>query len=126
MVLPALAQIAALESRIVELKGQCLSELKARLQAARQTVSDLEKELAKLTGSPSIGTAVAVRRPRTSPEDLRRLVLKALAETPTGLSAKELATTAGLNYQAVLQFLNANPKAFKMTGSARAKRYFLR
>ncbi len=124
MSIPALAQIAALEARIVELKGQCLSELKARLQAARHAVCELEAELGKLTGLPSAG--LAVRRPRTTAEDLRRLVLKALAETPTGLSAKELANTAGLNYQAVLQFLNANPKAFKTTGSVRAKRFFLK
>ena len=121
----ALTQIQALETRIRQLRGVQLDELNARLHAARCEVSELERELAKLTGqAPSAG--LSVRAPRLSSEEVRRLVLKALAETPTGLSQAEVAQRTGLKYPTVAVFLKKNPKAFKTTGSGRSKRYFLK
>lgn len=121
----ALTQIKELEARIEALRATQLCELKTQLQAARNTVVELERELAKLTGqAPAAG--VALRAPRTSSAEVRRLVLKALSENPTGLSQAELAQQTSLNYGTVAVFLKKAGKEFKTTGSLRAKRYFLK
>ena len=121
----AQTQIKELEARIQELRATQLCELKTQLQTARNTVVELERELAKLTGQlPPAG--LPVRAPRTSSEEVRRLVLKALAENPTGLSQAELAHDTGLKYPTVAVFLKKNPKTFKTTGTVRSKRYFLK
>lgn len=121
----AQTQIKELEARIQELRATQLCELKTQLQAARNTVIELERELAKLTGQvPPAG--IVVRAPRTSSEEVRRLILKALAENPTGLSQAEVAQKTGLKYATVAVFLKKQAKTFKTTGSVRSKRYFLK
>ena len=121
----ALSQINALESRIQQLRVSQVSELKVKLQEARQNVACLEAELAKLTGqAPAAGTVI--RRPRTSTEDIRSGILKALAGSPHGMSQKEIADATGLNYQTVVLFLKHNLKDFKFTGALKGKRYFLK
>ncbi len=121
----ALSQISELQTRIQQLRISHVAELKEKLQEAKRTVACLEAELAKVTGqTPPVETAV--RRTRTSPEDIRARVLKALAATPTGLSQKKIAEATGLNYTTVMIFLKKNPKDFKTTGSLKNKRYFLK
>ena len=121
----AQSQIKELESRIQQLRGSQASELKEKLREARLTVVALEAELAKLTGQapPAAGT---IRRTRTSPEDVRSGILKALASSPHGMSQKEIADATGLNYATVVMFLKKNLKDFKFTGALKGKRYFLK
>lgn len=122
----ALSQISELEARIQQLRGSQVSELRERLREARQTVACLEAELAKLTGQAPPAAGTIIRRTRTSPEDIRSMILKALATAPTGLSQKEIAEATGLNYQTVVMFLKNNLKDFKFTGALKSKRFFLK
>jgi len=118
-------QIAELEAKITQLRSSQVTELKEKLQAARQTVAELEAEIAKITGrAPVVGKLE--RRKRTSSEDVKGGILKALAASPQGLSQKEISEATGLNYNTVVLFLKNNPKDFKTTGKLRSKRYFLK
>jgi len=119
------SQIQELEARIQSLRSSQVNELKDQLREARQTVASLEAEIAAITGKPIIG-ASPERRQRTRSEDVRKGILKALAETPTGLSQKEISDATGLQYQTVIVFLKKNLKDFKTTGSFKGKRYFLK
>ncbi len=121
----AQTQIAELEAKIQALRSAQVTELKEQLHAARKVVADLEGQLAQITGKAPAAGAV-VRRTRTSSEDVRKGILKALADSPTGLSQKEISDTTGLSYQTVVVFLKKNPKDFKTTGSFKSKRYFLK
>ena len=121
----ALSQIAELESKILQLRSAQLTELQDQLKAARQTVAALEAEIGKLTGQAPVA-GKPERRKRTSPEDVKSGILKALAAAPTGLSQKEISDASGLNYQTVVLFLKNNPKNFKTTGKLKSKRYFLK
>ena len=121
----AQSQIEELESRIQQLRGSQLSELKEKLREAKLSVAALEAELAKLTGTVIVGP-LKMRRARTSSEDVRAGVLKALSLAPHGMSQKQIADAAGLNYQTVVIFLKKNLKDFKTTGSLKSKRYFLK
>jgi len=121
----AQSQIKELEARIQQLRGTQLSELKEKLQEARQTVACLEAELAKLTGTVIVGPS-RIRRPRTNSEDVRSGILKALSSAPTGMSQKEIAEATGINYATVAVFLKKKSKDFKTTGSLKSKRYFLK
>ena len=125
MVTEAQSQIAELEARIQQLRSSQLGELKAQLHAARQTVVQLEADIARITGNRS-STCTPERRKRTSSEDVRAFILKALASAPQGLSQKEISDASGLNYNTVVLFLKANAKNFKTTGTLRSKRYFLK
>ena len=124
----ALSQISELEFRIQQLRVSQVSELKEKLHEARLYVAALEAELAKLTGQapPTTGTIIRRTRTRTSPEDVRAGILKALAGSPHGMSQKEIAEATGLNYQTVGLFLKKNLKDFKFTGALKGKRYFLK
>jgi len=124
----AQSQIKELESQIQQLRVCQLSELNEKLREARQNVACLEAELAKLTGHAPAPAAVGsvIRRQRTSSEDIRSGILKALAGSPHGMSQKEIADATGINYQTVALFLKNNLKDFKFTGALKSKRYFLK
>jgi len=125
----AQSQIKELESRIQQLRASQLLELKEKLREARQNVACFEAELARLSGHapvPGVTIGPTMRRQRTSPEDIRSGILKALAASPHGLSQKEIADATGINYQTVALFLKNNLKDFKFTGSLKSKRYFLK
>jgi len=118
------SQILELETKIQQLRSGQLSELQEKLKVARQTVADLEAEIAGLTGkAPAPETG---RRKRTSSEEVRGRILKALSQNPEGLSQKEISDIAELNYNTVVLYLKNNPKDFKTTGLLRSKRYFLK
>ena len=120
----ALSQIQELEAKIQQLRSAQVTELKEKLVAARKAVVELEAEIASITGKAPAGEPL--RRTRTSSEDVRGRILKALAAAPQGLSQKEISDTAQLNYNTVVLFLKKNTKDFKTTGKLRAKRFFLR
>ena len=117
------SQIAELEAKINQLRGSQLTELQQQLKEARATVSDLESQIEALTGK---APAVEVRRKRTSSEDVRGRILKALSQSPSGLSQKEISDISELNYNTVVLYLKKHPKDFKTTGTLRSKRYFLK
>lgn len=118
------AQIRELEERIQQLRSSQLAELQEKLKEARQTVATLEAQIAQITGqSPA---AVVTRRKRTSSEEVRGRILKALSQAPEGLSQKEISDISGLNYNTVVLYLKNHPKDFKTTGVLRSKRYFLK
>lgn len=121
----AQTQIAELEAKIQSLRAAQVTELKEKLVEARKTVSELESQIGKITGKAPVG-GKPERRKRTSSEDVRKGILKALADSPTGLSQKEISDTTGLNYNTVVLFLKKNPKDFKTTGQMKSKRYFLK
>ena len=122
----ALSQISELQAKIQQLRIKHIAELKEKLQEAKQTVACLEAELAKVTGQGAPDAGTVIRRARTSPEDIRAGILKALASSPHGMSQKEIADATGLNYQTVVLFLKHNLKDFKFTGALKSKRYFLK
>jgi len=99
-----LDQIKELEARIQQLRSQQLQEVKEALAAARKTVADLEAEIAAVTGGKA-SAGVAVKRTRMSSEEIRGRILKALAASPSGLSAKSIADTTEVNYNTVMLFL---------------------
>ena len=118
------SQIQELEAKIQQLRSSQLSELEQKLKEAKQTVFDLEAEIASITGKSA--PAVEVRRKRTSSEEVRGRILKALSLSPEGLSQKEISDAAELNYNTVVLYLKNNPKDFKTTGALRSKRYYLK
>lgn len=117
------SQIKELESRIVELRSSQLTELQQKLKEARQTVADLEAQIGKIGGK---APAAETRRKRTSSDEVRSRILKALSTAPQGLSQKEISETTGLNYNTVVLYLKKHGKDFKSTGALRSKRYFLK
>lgn len=123
------SQIRELEERIRQLRSSQLEELQAKLAEARATVASLEAEIAEITSSAPDAKAPAApggRRKRTSSEEVRSRILKALSEEPEGLSQKEISEITGLNYNTVALYLKNNSDYFKTTGALRSKRYFLR
>lgn len=123
------SQIQELEERIRQLRSSQLEELQAKLAEARAAVASLEAEIAKITGSTPAAKAPAAaggRRKRTSSEEVRGRILKALSEAPEGLSQKEISEITALNYNTVALYLKNNSDQFKTTGVLRSKRYFLR
>ena len=116
-------QIQELEGKIQTLRSSQLGELKQKLKEARQNVAQLEAELAKTSGKTPVASG---RRKRTSSEDVRSRILKALANERQGLSQKEITDRTELNYNTVVLYLKNHKKDFKSTGTRRAKRYFLK
>jgi len=121
----AQTQIKELEAKIQQLRSVQVTELKEKLHAARQVVSELESQIAKMTGKPA-GPAAGARRTRTSTDEIRGRILKTLAGAPTGLSQKGISEATGLNYNTVVIFLKKNAREFKTTGALKSKRYFLK
>lgn len=123
------SQIQELEARIRQLRSGQLNELQEQLQEARQRVAEIEAQIANITGKPVAAAAsfsATGRRRRTSSEEVRGRIFKALSEAPEGLSQKEISDRSDLNYNTVVLYLKNNAKDFKTTGQFRAKRYFLK
>ncbi len=117
------SQIQELEAKIQQLRSGQLQELQQQLKDARQVVLDLEAKIASITGK---APATETRRKRTSSEEVRGRILKALSESPEGLGQSEIAAITELSYNTVVLYLKNNPKDFKTTGAFRSKRYFLK
>ncbi|MDD5351147.1 MAG: hypothetical protein PHQ12_13130 [Chthoniobacteraceae bacterium] len=117
------SQIKELQGKIHELRSSQLAELQGKLKEARAEVADLERQIAKISGKAPVPEPP---RKRTSSEEVRSRVLKALAAVPGGLSQKEISERAALNYNTVVLYLKTHSRDFKTTGSLRSKRYFLK
>jgi len=128
--LTASQQIEQLEEQISKLKKQALVELKAALADAIKDVAALEKELAELTGQPDATPVAATRRtrrPSITDDDLKPLVLKAMAQKGmNGLNAKEIAACVEQDPLRVRKFIAANPSVLKRQGTGPGTLFFLR
>ena len=128
--LTASQQIEQLEEQISKLKKGALAELKEKLADAIKNVATLEKELADLTGQSSAAPSVTprrTRRPSITDDDLKPLVLKAMAlKGMNGLNAKEIAACVGQDPLRVRKFIAANPSILKRQGGGPGTLFFLR
>ena len=122
----ALSKIEELQKQIETLKQQAVEEVKQKLAEAREVVSQLESELAKLTGKPRQEEEPRVRRSSISDEHLRAFVLKAMADHGKhGINAKELADKVGQDALRVRKFIKDSPKLLKRQGSGPGTKFFL-
>jgi uncharacterized coiled-coil protein SlyX len=127
-------EIEDLKRRLESLREQAEDELRQRLAEARRVVSDLERQLSEVTGRPSASEikklaapkVTRLRRPSVSDEELKTQVLQILsAAGPHGINAKQIATALNQAPVRVRQFIAANPKALKRTGSGPGTKFFL-
>ena len=127
-------EIEELKRRLETLKEQAEDEIRQKLAEARQVVSDLERQLSEVTGRPSASEIKAlaapkpprIRRPSVSDEELKPEILKILAAAgPHGINAKQIGTALNQTPARIRQFVAANPKALKRTGSGPGTKFFL-
>lgn len=127
-------EIEELKRRLETLKEQAEDELRQRLAQARQVVTDLERELSEVTGRPSASEIKAMaaprstrtRRPSIGDDELTTQILQILAATaPHGVNAKQIATAANQSPARIRQFVAANPKVLRRTGSGPGTKFFL-
>jgi predicted transcriptional regulator len=127
-------EIEELKRRLETLREQAEDEIRQKLAEARQVVSDLERQLSEVTGRPSASEIKAlaapkqrrIRRPSISDDELKTQVLQILAAAgPHGINAKQIATALNQTPARVRQFIAANPKALKRTGSGPGTKFFL-
>lgn len=127
-------EIDELKRRLETLREEAEDELRQRLSEARREVADLEQQLSEVTGRPSASAIRAqfapkttrIRRPSISDEELNTQVLQILAAAgPRGINAKQIATALNQTPARIRQFIAANPKALKRTGSGPGTKFFL-
>ena len=127
-------EIEELKRRLETLREQAEDEIRQKLAEARQVVSDLERQLSEVTGRPSASEIKAlaepkqrrIRRPSISDDELKTQILQILAAAgPHGINAKQIATALNQTPARVRQFIAANPKALKRTGSGPGTKFFL-
>jgi uncharacterized coiled-coil protein SlyX len=127
-------EIDELKRRLESLREQAEDELRAKLAQARQVVSDLERQLSEVTGRPSASEikalakprATRVRRPPLTDQELGAQILQILAAAgPHGINAKQIATAVNQTPTRVRQYIAANPKAARRTGSGPGTKFFL-
>lgn len=120
------SQVRELENRIKQLRSKQLSELRQQLKEARAVVADFEHQIAKISGKTPAAPQSRPLRTRTPSEEVSGRIIKALSAAPKGLTQKEIATQAGLNYNTVVLYLKNHPKDFKSAGTLRSKRISLK
>jgi len=127
-------EIDELKRRLETLREEAEDELRQRLGEARRVVADLEQQLSEVTGRPSASAiraqfapkATRIRRPSVSDEELNTQVLQILAAAgQRGINAKRIATALNQTPARIRQFIAANPKSLKRTGSGPGTKFFL-
>ena len=120
-------QIEALQKQMQDLDQEAIHELKLKLSDARKVVTNLEHELAELTGKPVFETKVRrERRPSITDDALKDQVLKVMANFgKEGMNAKQLAEKLHQDALRVRKFISSNPKVLKRTGSGPGTKFFL-
>ena len=121
-------QIEALQKQIEALDLEAVHELKLKLSDARKVVSQLEDELAQLTGKPASGEPKAkrTRRPSITDEALQDQIMKVMANFgQDGLNAKELAEKLNQDALRVRKFISAHPKILDRKGKGPGTKFFL-
>lgn len=115
------AEIASLKRKLAKLEAQRLEELRRKRSTALEVVSDLDAQIAAITGR---GAALPGRRKRTSPAEMRTKIFAAVSKSPGGLTQKQIADETQLPYGSVVAFLKKHHKEFRVTGQRKQKRYF--
>ena len=129
-------EIDELKRRLESLREQAEDEIRQKLAQARHVVSDLERQLSEVTGRPSASAIKAmaatpgdegrIRRPSIDDEELKTHILQIVAATEQrGINAKQIATAVNQSPARIRQFIAANPKALKRTGSGPGTKFFL-
>ena len=121
-------QIETLQKQMEALDQEAIHELKLKLSDARKLVSDLEDELASLTGKPASGEPKAkrIRRPSITDDALKDQILKVMANFgKEGMNAKQLAEKLNQDALRVRKFINTNPKTLTRQGSGPGTKFFL-
>ena len=120
-------QIEALTAQMHALDQEAIHELKLKLSDARKVVTDLEADLAELTGKPSGGLKVKrERRPSISDEALQDQLLKVMAtHGAEGMNAKQMGEKLHQDALRIRKFITANPKVLKRQGKGPGTRFFL-
>ena len=119
-------QIEALQKQMHDLDQEAVHELKLKLSDARKVVTNLEHELAELTGQPAGPRVRRERRPAISDEILKDQILKAMAaDGKLGMNARQLSEKVGQDALRVRKFISENPKALKRTGKGAGTKFFL-
>ena len=119
-------QIEALQKQMHDLDQEAVHELKLKLSDARKVVTNLEHELAELTGQPAGPKVRRERRPSITDEHLQPQILAVMAKSgKEGMNARQLAD--GLHQDAirVRKFIASNPKLLKKTGAGAGTKFFL-
>ena len=120
-------QIEDLQKKMQDLDAEAIHELKLKLSDARKVVTNLEDELASLTGKPAGETKTKrIRRPSITDEALKDQLLKVMANFgKEGMNAKQLAEKLNQDALRVRKFIGANPKVLKRQGSGPGTKFFL-
>jgi chromosome segregation ATPase len=112
------SQIHELQAKLEQLKGQQLEELREKLKDARKVVSELETEIANVTGKSPSGA-----RKRTTSAEMHSVIAEVLSSKPKGLTQKEISDQTGIVYGSLVAYLRNHPKDFKSLGSRKQKRF---
>ena len=120
-------QIEALTAQMHALDQEAVHELKLKLSDARKVVTDLEHELASLTGKPAAFTKVRrERRPSITDDALKDQLLQVLANFgKEGMNAKQMAEKVHQDALRIRKFIKDNPKILKRQGSGPGTKFFL-
>ena len=120
-------QIEALQAQMEALSQEAVQELKQKLSAARSVVSDLEDELATLTGKPAAVTKTRrTRRPSITDEALQPQILIVMGKHgKEGMNAKQLAEKLNQDALRIRKFIIANDKVLKRVGAGPGTKFHL-
>lgn len=139
------SQIASLKQQIMDLQNQRIAALREALDNAERSSAEYARELGMDSPSPratvsrgrgkkkEIPSAPAKKggkgkaRKAALPKEERLEAIKKLvaAAGSAGISARKVATTAGMNYVTVLKDL-ASSNLFKQAGEKRDSRYYMK
>ncbi len=120
-------QIEALQKQMQDLDREVVAELKSKLLDAKKVVSQLETELATLTGKPAgEPKAKRVRRPSITDEHLQPQLLAVMAKHGReGMNARQLAEHLHQDAIRIRKFIADNGKLLKRTGNGAGTKFFL-
>ncbi len=122
-----LKQIEALQKQAQELDAEAIHELKLKLSDARKVVTNLEHELAALTGKPEgLPKVRRERRPSITDEHLQPQLLAVMAKNGReGMNARQISEHLHQDAIRVRKFIKDNPKLLKKTGVGAGTKFFL-
>ena len=119
-------QIEALQKQMHDLDQEAVHELKLKLSDARKVVTNLEHELAELTGQPAAPKVRRERRPAIADEHLKDQILKAMAaDGKLGMNARQLSEKVSHDAIRIRKFIADHPKLLKRTGAGAGTKFFL-
>ena len=120
-------QIEALQKQMRDLDQESIVNLKAKLADAKKLVSQLEAELATLTGKLAGDPKTKrVRRPSITDEHLQPQLLAVMAKHGRkGMNARQLAEHVHQDAVRVRKFIKDNGKLLKKIGNGAGTKFFL-